>query len=1767
MRIDSAAKTLIRLLASATAGLTWTGASLAQAWNLNGNGNWGVAANWTPASVPNGVGASASLLNTILTAPRTVSLNVPVTLGTLTFGGNTNFAYTIGGTNTLTFDVAAGNAALNVTGTAAHVISRPIVLSDTLAIDQGSTGTLTLSGARSGTGGLIKNGTGSVTLSAASTSGGPTQVNNGTIFYNAGGSIAAASAVTVGDGAGAAGSAVLNLNAAMSAAQALNVTVASDGVVVQNNNRLVRFSAVSGTGELRLNSVVGNGFEVTGTGASTTFSGSVTGGIALNSADPAAGSRFTKTGASTLTLDGNNTYVSRTFINAGALRAASNTALGTASAGFDNATFVYGTGALQLSNNITLGERIYLNATGGGNGALRNFSGNNTITGNVTLGWTAPGVAASAVSIGAEAGSTLTISGNIDGAQSLTKVGAGLLALSGTNTWTGATIVSAGTLRLDAATGVPTTVLTVNGGTFDLNGFSKTMNTLSGTGGAITLGSGALTVNQLAAGTFAGVISGTGSLTKSGAGTLTLTGANTYSGGTTVSAGTLAGNATSLQGNIVNNAIVSFNQAAAGTYAGSMSGTGSLAKSGAGTLILSGVNSYTGGTTLTAGTLQGNSASLQGNIAASNTTVVVFDQTAAGTYSGVLSGAGSLTKIGAGTLTLAGVNTYTGGTRFNAGTIAAATDAQLGTGALTFNGGALQTLAAFNSAKAVSLLGVGTIDTNGFAANLTGAITGVGSLVKNGAGTLTVTGNNTFSGGTTVNAGTLQGSTTSLRNAIVNNSAVIFNQTAAGTYAGVMSGAGSMTKIGAGNLTLSGANTYSGGTTVTAGTLTGSSTSVQGNIVNNASVVFNQAAAGTYAGAMTGTGALTKTGAGTLTLTGANTYAGGTTVSAGTLQGDTASLQGSIVNNAAVVFNQTAAGTYAGVMSGTGSLTKSGAGTLTLSGVNSYSGGTSINAGTLAVASDVQLGTGNLTFNGGTLQTTAVFASAKNVALAGTGTIDTNGFATNLSGVISGSGALTKTGAGTLILSGVNTYSGGTTVGAGTLQGDSTSLQGNINNNTAVIFDQAATGTYAGVMSGTGALTKNNSGTLILTGANTYAGGTTLNAGTLQGNTASLQGNIANNAAVVFDQAANGTYAGVMSGTGSLIKNNAGTLILRGANTYSGGTTINGGTLQGDTASLQGNVVNNASVVFDQTIDGAYASAMSGSGTLTKLGAGNLTITGVNTFSGPTAVNAGTLTVLGSMTSNLAVASGTTLTGTGTVGGISAAAGSLVAPGSPQSTLTANGDYVHSDGAIFRVHANASGASSRLNVNGTATLAGGIVDVLAEDGSYAPATRYTIVNAISGVGGAFSSVNSNLAFLTPTLEYDPTNVFLTLARNDINFAAVALTPNQRQVSNAFDRATAANAGGDMATIIGAVTALSAPQARSAYESMGGLIHTLLPTIGVSDVSQFNRATASRLRARTDGTTGTGLAWSGIKLASAQSSQTDAPALFASTGATRGAANSASRSVWLSAYGLDGELDGDASSGEYDYRISGLIIGIDTISRRWTAGLSAAFSDWRVRNDGRGDRSDAKAYRIGAYGRFSDGPIRVDGILGYGKVEYETDRRIAFGAINRTAHAGYSGDQFTAHLVGRYRIEYGSYGIEPFAALQHVRESQDDFVESGADSINLTVIGRTLKSTRGTLGARVDRAFEIAGGTGLVEVRAGYSREFSGVPRINATFVGDPTRTGIGIVAENFDRDSWLAGAGMSFAPRKNLTLYVDVNGDFQSQGALVSLMGGLRWSW
>ena len=187
------------------------------------------------------------------------------------------------------------------------------------------------------------------------------------------------------------------------------------------------------------------------------------------------------------------------------------------------------------------------------------------------------------------------------------------------------------------------------------------------------------------------------------------------------------------------------------------------------------------------------------------------------TFGGNISGTGAFQQIGTGTTILTASNTYSGGTFFNAGTLAVAADANLGapTGGLTFTGGTFQALASFDTSRGVTLnTGGGTFDTNGNALGLTGAIAGVGGLTKVGLGTLTLTGSNTYTGGTTISAGTLQlgngGTTGSILGNVVNNGTFAINRSDTFTFDGNISGTGAFQQIGTGTTTLTGNSTYTG---------------------------------------------------------------------------------------------------------------------------------------------------------------------------------------------------------------------------------------------------------------------------------------------------------------------------------------------------------------------------------------------------------------------------------------------------------------------------------------------------------------------------------------------------------------------------------------------------------------------------------------------------------------------------------------------------------------------------------------------------------------------------------------------------------------------------------------------------------------------------------------------------------------------------------------------------------------------------------------------
>ncbi|WP_186789632.1 autotransporter-associated beta strand repeat-containing protein, partial [Salmonella enterica] len=276
-----------------------------------------------------------------------------------------------------------------------------------------------------------------------------------------------------------------------------------------------------------------------------------------------------------------------------------------------------------------------------------------------------------------------------------------------------------------------------------------------------------------------------------------------------------------------------------------------------------------------------------------------------------------------------GANSYTGGTTISGGTLVANDVNALGTGDVTDNATlALNAVGDFNN-----------------------AIGGSGKVEKSGDDTLTLSGSNTYTGGTLINGGTLVASNVeALGTGDVTDDATLELNTG-GDFDNAISGSGQVVKSGDETLTLSGSNTYTGGTLISSGTLVANDVNAlgTGDVTDNAVLELNTG--GDFINSIGGTGRVEKSGDETLTLSGSNTYTGGTTINDGTLVATSVDALGSgdVTDNATLELNT--GGDFANNIGGTGSVVKSGDKTLTLSGTNSYTGGTTINDGTLVATS------------------------------------------------------------------------------------------------------------------------------------------------------------------------------------------------------------------------------------------------------------------------------------------------------------------------------------------------------------------------------------------------------------------------------------------------------------------------------------------------------------------------------------------------------------------------------------------------------------------------------------------------------------------------------------------------------------------------------------------------------------------------------------------------------------------------------------------------
>jgi outer membrane autotransporter protein len=450
-----------------------------------------------------------------------------------------------------------------------------------------------------------------------------------------------------------------------------------------------------------------------------------------------------------------------------------------------------------------------------------------------------------------------------------------------------------------------------------------------------------------------------------------------------------------------------------------------------------------------------------------------------------------------------------------------------------------------------------------------------------------------------------------------------------------------------------------------------------------------------------------------------------------------------------------------GDLSGWTTLNKTGIGTWEITGTISGPSAVNVIAGTLDLEGDNSAFTGSVAVSpGATLQGQSGTLPA---TIADNGNTDFVQQANGVyAGTISGTGILTKDGAGTLALTGNETESGGTVINAGTLQigngGTAGSIVGNVLDNATLAFDHTDGVTYAGTISGTGTLIQEGASTLILTGDNTFTGATQINPGsTVQlgngGTTGSVVGNVTDQGNLVFDHSNAVTYAGIVSGTGSLLQEGANTVTLTGNNTYTGGTTINSGsTLQlgngGTSGSIVGNVSDQGALAFDHSNVNTFAGVISGTGSVSQIGTGTTILSGVNTYTGATSVQSGALGITGSIASPTTVAANATLGGTGTVFGNVTNAGN-VAPGllsnaTPGSNFTVAGNYVGNGGTLTlnSVLGDDNSATDKLVISGAGKTATGTTNVVVNNVGGAGAATTNGILVVQATNGATIGANT-----------------------------------------------------------------------------------------------------------------------------------------------------------------------------------------------------------------------------------------------------------------------------------------------------------------------------------------------------------------------------------------------------------------------------------------
>ncbi|NYT31082.1 autotransporter domain-containing protein [Rhizobium sp. WYCCWR 11128] len=616
-------------------------------------------------------------------------------------------------------------------------------------------------------------------------------------------------------------------------------------------------------------------------------------------------------------------------------------------------------------------------------------------------------------------------------------------------------------------------------------------------------------------------------------------------------------------------------------------------------------------------------------------------------------------------------------------------------------------------------------------------------------------------------------------------------------------------------------------------------------------------------------------------------------------------------------------------------------------------------------------------------------------------------------------------------------------------------------------------------LQGAGGMTKQGAGTLTLSGASSYGGVTTVEAGTLQAGSASA-----------FVQ--NGAYAV-----------NGGILDLGGFDLAMGELSGSGGEI----------AIGGAELTLDQTSNTTYGGIFSGSGDVTMLGSGTLRLTGNSSgYAGTTTVSDGRLIVNGSL-GGILMMTGGTLAGSGHIGTVTAGAGVTIAPGNSIGTLTIGGNLTLNPSSTYEVEVDPAGtASDLISVTGIAFLNGASVAHVGMNGDYQPFSTYTILTAAGGINGTFGAVTSDYAFLSANLSYDPNNVYLEIERNDVRFSDMARSRNQMAAAEAAENLGTGN------DIYDAIVTLpdDEPLIQASYDALSGEIHASIKTALITQSLFVREAANERLRSAF-GDAGAGVIpiqafWpGGPELVAADPS--DAPVF------------------WSTAFGGASETRTDGNAATLNHQTGGFLAGVDAMFDDVRLGLMAGYSNSRFDPRHRSSSGSSDDYHLGLYAGTQWGGLVFRSGIAHTWHEIETSRSVFIGSFEDRLEASYNAGTLQAFAELGYQFDTAAASFEPFVNLAHVGIRTAGFTEEGGAAA-LHSSSRMTNTTITTLGLHAEMEIRLGETNATLRGMSGW-RHAAGdiVPLSTQAFAGGDAFTVAGVpVAEN----ALVLDAGLDF---------------------------------